>query len=264
MESATDICYICHGGETEKNMFMNISPCMCTGSNKIHWFCFRILRQKKEKCDICKEDYIYYPLHYDVDNLVVYTSKLYYKSGNVRLKVMLDPQNRRHGKGTVYYDNPGKIKRAEGYYKHDSQEVIWKEYYESGELKAQYQFIDEKKQGIYKEYYKTGELKSESVYKNDNIIGPVKYYNTSGILEYDSKGDYYRMYYECGAVKEEGIKKKSGYQGLWKEYYECGSLKAQGEYKDGIKQGKWKIYEKPVEIEYVDGERILGCASQRH
>ncbi len=60
---------------------------------------------------------------------------------------------------------------------------VHKEYYESGQLKAETSYKDGKKDGIEKQYYESGQLQGETNFKDDKLEGISKYYHESGQLK---------------------------------------------------------------------------------
>jgi len=55
-------------------------------------------------------------------------------------------------------------------------------YYESGQLKAEYNYKNGKLDGFAREYYENGQLQDETPYKNDKKEGIVKTYIENGTL----------------------------------------------------------------------------------
>ena len=52
---------------------------------------------------------------------------------------------------------------------------IEKSYYESGNLKYEFPFENDKANGVAKEYYESGKLKQETLYKNHRVITDKEY-----------------------------------------------------------------------------------------
>ena len=112
-----------------------------------------------------------------------------------------------------YYDNAS--------YK---QEDIRRTYYESGELKTESPYENDKKEGMARVYYKNGKLKQEDPYKNDKLEGMA------------------RAYYESGGLKAEATYKNGKYEGMARVYYKNGNLWKERPYENGKLEGMEKVY----------------------
>ena len=88
-------------------------------------------------------------------------------------------------------------------------------YYESGQLKAEYNYKNGKLDGFAREYYENGQLIAEGNYSNGKLEGISK------------------MYYESGQLRSENSYKDNLLNGISKTYYENGQLKEEVNYKDG-------------------------------
>lgn len=174
----------------------------------------------------------------------------------------------------TYHDN-GKPKLI-GSYKDGIPEGVFREYSPDGQIVAGEVYKDGvligegifdaqgREQGPWKEYHDTGELKAEGEYLNGVRINSWKFYHVSGKIDqqgkYDKRGrpiGDWKWFYDSGqALREEsymdGIR-----NGIMIEYDEKGNTITQGEYIDGLKEGKWifridDYYEEGI---YVAGER---------
>jgi len=209
---------------------------------------------------------------------------------NVAELVKLDVKNTYHSNGRIKtsgtfnkgvpeginrkYDENGKITGGE----------LFKEGYLIGEG-----IYDEKgyKQGKWKEFYNTGQLKGEGEYLNDRRIGEWIYYYQNSKIE--QRGSFtkdgkphgeWKWFYESGNLLREETFLKGLPEGMMIEYSDSGSVitkglftdglregpwftidgdeKEEGEYRNGEKEGLWKIYfihtNKPVAVgQYVTG-----------
>ena len=97
-------------------------------------------------------------------------------------------------------------------------------YRESGKLKSETPFKNDKHEGIMKVYYENGKLAIEIPYKDDKAEGIAK------------------QYYENGKLKVEVPYKYGKVEGITKQYYENGKLEVEMPYKDGKKEGQRKVY----------------------
>jgi antitoxin component YwqK of YwqJK toxin-antitoxin module len=80
-----------------------------------------------------------------------------------------------------YYES-GQL-RKETNYKDDKREGLSKYYYESGQLRLEINYKDGKAEGISKSYYESGQLKKETNYKDGNPEGISNTYYASGQLQ---------------------------------------------------------------------------------
>ena len=164
----------------------------------------------------------------------------------------------------------------------------WKEYHDSGELKAIGKYVDGKKIGEWKWYYKNGKIEQIGAYlKNEKPDGEWKWYYDDGKLlrdefyagglenglmtEYSdsgtviAKGEYIdgledsSWVYMLGDVKVEGSYKEGKRDGDWKYYYHNGTLSFNGKFLDDNPDGKhiyyWDNGKEREEGNYIMGKR---------
>jgi uncharacterized protein len=158
-----------------------------------------------------------------------------------------------------YYES-GNIKTI-GSYKNNIPEGVRRDYKQDGTIESAKIFrngsiigdgiVDEKgfKQGNWKEYYETGELKAEGNYKNNEKTGLWKWYYVNGKLDQIGsfgqgempEGDW-KWYYENGRIlMEEGFSAGKP-EGTYKEYNDSGIVIVKGQYQDGLEEGTWTYY----------------------
>ncbi len=175
---------------------------------------------------------------------------------------------------TDYYSN-GKIKTVGSYY-NNKADGIRREYAPDGKIVISYVFkngimiakgiVDEAglKQGKWQEFFETGELKSEGNYKDNKHIGQWKFYFQNGKLEqignYNNKGNvegFWKWYYSNGEIHREESFLDGLSDGKLIEYSDSGMVITEGSYIDGIENGLWKLnYGDFKEIgKYVDGKK---------
>ena len=161
-------------------------------------------------------------------------------------------------------------------YKDGVPEGVRREYNEEGEIEKAIVYkngivIGEgvmtemgEKDGLWKEYYESGKLKAEGNYARDKRVGEWNFYHENGNIEqtgtYDDMGRYngeWKWYYETGSL----LRTESFYEGLadglMTEYDINGNIVAEGEYIEGLENGFW-FYDYgdiKMEGEYVDGLR---------
>jgi len=131
-----------------------------------------------------------------------------------------------------YYDEEGKVNASK--------------FYKNGDVIAE-GIYDERglQQGPWKEFYTTGELKAEGVYEMGKKIGAWKYYHQNGKQE--QLGKYikgkpdgaWKWYYESGNIlREETFEKGTPVEEM-REYSDSGKVIAKGSYLDGEPDGFW-------------------------
>lgn len=172
---------------------------------------------------------------------------------------------------TDYYPS-GKVKVIGTYTKDGVPEGVRREYNEEGEVEKSFIFrygkiIGEgiftdagQKQGKWKEYYDDGKLKAEGNYINDKKDGYWKFYYKNGNLE--ERGKYimgapdstWFWYYTDGQL----LRKEHFYNGvpdgLLTEFDKEGNIITQGDFIEGKKEGIWiyKVGDTKDEIEFAE------------
>ena len=114
------------------------------------------------------------------------------------------------GKIIKYYDD-GTLSKVEfkGSYLNGEKDGVWEEYYDNGQTKSKYSYINGKPvDGIYSDYHKNGQLKSKGSYLNGEKNGVWEEYYKDGNLEYtytfkDGKIENWEIH---GGVTEEAIR----------------------------------------------------------
>lgn len=173
-----------------------------------------------------------------------------------------------------YYPD-GSIK-AMGSYKDGVAEGVTRYYTEDGEIEKAFVFkngriigkgiVDKlgEKQGKWKEYYDFGVLKAEGEYLNDKRIGLWKYYHPNKKLEqigkFNRKGESvgeWKWYYPDGSIRKEEVFIKGVLDGPYVEYFRDSTILMQGEYFNGSREGFWTIsvHGYKQEGEYLEGMR---------
>lgn len=130
-----------------------------------------------------------------------------------------------------------------------------KEYYSTGELKAEYEISDNKKHGDYKEYYKDGELKEDAYYSEGKLDGMRKLYYDNGQVEWQvnykngKENGHYKKYSVNGELIEEWYYENGVKDSIARWYFPNGKLKKVTNYKKGDKNGIYKTYYENGQIE---------------
>lgn len=175
----------------------------------------------------------------------------------------------RHGEYKAYFSS-GKLKKK-GMYNMNVPDENWSFYYESGSVKATYEYkegdsvvstlyyemdsikkktgliVNGEKEGFWQYFYENGEIKREGIYKNGEEVGEWKQYNESGLVKSTTSYikpnfAYYTEYYENKKLKTEGYIKNGYSDSTWKEYDENGILSGVGSEKNGLKNGVWTYF----------------------
>lgn len=161
------------------------------------------------------------------------------------------------------------IKVAEGLLDADGmRQGIWKEYYRSGELKAQGEYQDNERVGPWVYFSKEGQSELLGSYWQGKPDGEWLWYYENDKLhrrEHFSRGKLEGEYIEwdtAGMVFLEGVYSENVKNGLWK--FQMNDHLEFGEYLDGEKNGVWKWYYYNTEQPAFEGEFNLGVPVGKH
>ncbi len=132
----------------------------------------------------------------------------------------------------------------------DTDETVVREYYQTGELKAEIAVLDSLRHGITKNYDRNGNLLSTVTYENNVRNGKVTNYyvptdNVYSTFEYVDgvkQGDEI-WFYESGKEYRVTPYADGKINGIQKYYYESGQLMAEVPYKNGFPGKGLKEYE---------------------
>ncbi len=266
------ICYICYEEEEKDNPLMTESPCLCSGSLKIHWSCYKQAfemsrrnpnREKRGHCLSCNELYNVRP--YD-DNYFrdVNVRKVYNKYG----KLIEEFSYLWYGQGVIMHGqfreyNPSNSKIiTSGQYENNKRVGLWTEisYEEGRELTEKGNYEDDEREGIWTRERYTGTYKKDiGSYKKGVKHGhwdewiPKK--GLDGYAWYDTRyvGTYvdgikqgeFKIYAMSEVTPSaKGLYKDDQMTGEWKHYHWNGSLHSEGSYENGLRQGLWTSYKK--------------------
>jgi len=117
---------------------------------------------------------------------------------------------------------------------------IKKEYYQSGIVKSESEFLGEKKNGISKNYYKNGDLEWTAEYFNGKMQGNYNEYYPSGIIKIeasfynDKQNGMLIDYFENGKIKSKKSFKAGNIDGFSLFYFPSGKLKQYSLHENGI------------------------------
>ncbi|MEI6575752.1 MAG: hypothetical protein WCO63_06185 [Bacteroidota bacterium] len=155
------------------------------------------------------------------------------------------------------YYKSGKVKIM-AQYKNNVPDGIRREFSEDGKLEKGFVYyrgikigdgitdLEGFRQGAWKEYFESGKLKAEGKYKDGKRIGEWKFYHPNSKLEeigmFDNKGrpdGDWKWYYEEGDLRKEMSYSNGNEDGLMVEYGEDAKVIVKGSYIDGLEQGPW-------------------------
>jgi antitoxin component YwqK of YwqJK toxin-antitoxin module len=176
-----------------------------------------------------------------------------YKRGFIvdRLRInRKDQDGRKQGRWYFFWESGGV--KMEGKYKDDKREGYFKEYTEAGDLLRISKYVNDliqpdaaeiQKLDIQNEYYDNGQVKTSTMYRNGVVEGVKREFNPAGVVE--------KSYlYSNGVLTGEGIIREDGNKdGPWKDFYPDGTVKAQGNYDNGKQVGEWKYYHQNGKLE---------------
>lgn len=139
------------------------------------------------------------------------------------------------------------------------QDGPFKEYYKTGELRTEGQYVNKKRDGKWVDYYKSGQISQQYEYSNGKYLLNSKSYYENGIIKYETKkeGNYELAiaYFESGNVRY----KKQFQSGFYEEYTEEGQLTIEANYIESELSGLWKKYysngNTAWEVNYYKGYR---------
>ncbi len=167
----------------------------------------------------------------------------------------------------IIYNQEG-VKVSEGIVDETgSKEGNWKDFYFSGELRAEGNYRNNRRSGKWVFYYKNGNKEQEGTYlrglpdglwtwyyENGNLLREESYFNgreDGESIEYDING----------IIVTKGSYLNGEKEGEW--MYRVGDNYEKGSYDTGLKTGTWYSYYPNEELRF-EGEYIQGQANGRH
>lgn len=161
-------------------------------------------------------------------------------SNNINNPSKVDKQLISKPKEIKTYHSNGNLKKT-GYKDAQGNDTgLWKDYYETGELKATYECTNDKLNGEMINYYKNGKIKSSDHIINNVSRGEYKFYNESGTLLKDQfwgtpgeSASYFNEFHPNGQIKKIARYDKNGGLTEWKMYHSNGVIKLEGFCKGG-------------------------------
>ncbi|WP_248724214.1 toxin-antitoxin system YwqK family antitoxin [Seonamhaeicola sp. ML3] len=123
--------------------------------------------------------------------------------------------------------------------------LLYQEFYETGSLFFEKEVCD----GYAREYYKSGVLKSEGNYIEQELNGIWRSYFDTGEIEWEIaylngyKHGVYRQFFRNGNLRLEGVNSEDKQNGIEKRFYETGYLHWEGHFLNDEFHGVWKEYD---------------------
>jgi len=194
--------------------------------------------------------------------------KVYYTNG--KLNSLSIARAGKFEGGFEVYTKSEKLEKT-GTYLNDMVEGIVSIYNDAGEIVRKDTYVNGKKiegsgqANIKKEYYESGKLKKETPFVNEKIEGRVKVYSeiSGGLLSYtdysnNEKNGVFVTYYSGGSTLETGTYKNNKPIGVFKYYYYDGEIQQESMYIDGKLEGYVTKYKFDGTVEskvlYKDGK----------
>lgn len=152
-----------------------------------------------------------------------------------------------------FYDS-GELKK-EGHYKNNKRVGEWKQYYKNGQVSKAYSYNDGKYNDASISYYENGII-SHKTELEDDVYVSFRYYESGNLdSKRQYKSGYFKSYYENGAKEIEANYFEFELVGEWKKYYENGKLEWLVTYKDGYRNGVYKNYNENGDL-IVEGTTV--------
>lgn len=168
----------------------------------------------------------------------------------------------------IRYNDKG-IRTAEGSFDENENRVgEWKNYYETGELMSQGQFVNDRQNGEWKFYFQNGKPEQVGNFNGGVAEGEWKWYFPSGNLLREEMyargrpGGMSVQYSDSAAtVIAKGEYVEGEREGFWIE--NAGDAREEGNYVMGLKNGMWKTYYKDGQLHHA-GNFVQGNPDGRH
>lgn len=179
-----------------------------------------------------------------VVNAIIYNEK-----GEKMSEGIVDEQGNRRGEWKDYYPT-GEV-RAQGNYRNNRKSGPWNYFYRNGRTEQTGNFLNGRYDGQWVWYHEDGSVWRDENYFNGREDGYSKEFDSDGNII--SEGNYINgerdgpWIYKNGDHMEEGQFIIGLREGKWTYYYEDGSVKFEGNYLQGLPNGKQIYY-------YPDGQ----------
>ena len=167
-----------------------------------------------------------------------------FSMGRLLRQGRMDNQGREQGEWKEFYES-GRL-RAIGNYVDGKREGVWKFSYENDSLEQTGAYVSGKPNGPWTWYYPNGSLRREESYKEGKEDGQMKEYDVDGGVM--AEGNYVDglqdgdWKYRIGEYVAQGSFVEGKEDGIWKQYYLNGVLAFEGDYIEGEESGTHKYY----------------------
>lgn len=171
----------------------------------------------------------------------------YHENGRLSRKEVYD-DNGHYIRPAVYYHDNGALSIVANYNDKDELNGPLEYYYACGQLREVAPFINGSKTCIGHHYYESGDLKIDYNIKDGELDGQYKQYFQNGAVQRDyivakglSNGPYV-SFYDHGQIEEQGEYVNDKLHGNWKGFHENGKLKYSGSFEADNRIGKWEYF----------------------
>lgn len=166
-------------------------------------------------------------------------SAVIYRKGRVIGDGIVDPEGRRQGEWKEYYET-GEL-RAKGTYRNNRREGEWVFYYRDGKVEQYGNYVKGLADGEWKWVHPNGNVWREEIFYEGKEEGLAIEYNDTGMVV--AKGTYVdgeregEWLINVGEHREEGEYRLGRRNGVWKFYFRNEKLKYEGKFVDGREEG---------------------------
>ncbi len=170
--------------------------------------------------------------------------------------------------GSKVYDDNGVLLSTGIVGKEGDKFGNWKDFYESGKLKAKGKYKNNKRIEEWTFYFENGAVEQIGNYKNGKPDGEWKWYYGNGKplrIENFSDGKHNGLYVEYeqdSSVVVKGIFIDGERDSIW--FYQVGDEIEEGEYRNGLPEGKFKHYYRQTKQLKYEGEYVQGNPDGKH
>jgi len=174
--------------------------------------------------------------------------RTYYDQADSKIKEEFYVLSRKNpllnGPYTSYYES-GEIK-SEGKFIQNRSSGIWKYYYQNGKVKMTGRVSNGKNVGVWSYYYPSGNLKMSGEIRNGEREGPWVIYDANGTKQSEGSFDHekkvsdWQYYYSSGVLRADEF--FDGDSAQYEEYYISGNIKMNGSKYKNKKAGHWRFY----------------------
>lgn len=167
-----------------------------------------------------------------------------FAAGRLLRQGKIDNQGREQGEWKEFYES-GKLK-AIGNYTDGKKDGLWKHTFENDSLEQIGVFVKGKPEGLWKWYYPSGVVRREETYKNGKENGIMREYDDQGAIL--AEGEYINglqegeWSYSIDEYVARGKFIEGREDGLWKQFYTGGQIAFEGEFLDGQETGEHRYY----------------------